>query len=158
MGQVAFQGFHGRRMTAWSSCPPSLAYRRRDRGRSGSRGMQDPNSSAPRRRLRAAAIVVVLAFGVSPAEARTWSCDNHLIAIGDSAARVLARCGEPIFKSLSTEISTVLLATGEEFCGEEAQSRDLYRCPLIGRRERGSTLLTRPHSTAAVAGAAVLGR
>jgi len=32
-------------------------------------------------------------------------------------------------------------------CGEEAQSRDLYRCPLIGRRERGSTPLTRPHST-----------
>jgi len=32
-------------------------------------------------------------------------------------------------------------------CGEEAQSRDLYICPLIGRRERGSTLLTRPHSS-----------
>ncbi|MBM4247491.1 MAG: beta-lactamase family protein, partial [Deltaproteobacteria bacterium] len=34
-------------------------------------------------------------------------------------------------------------------CGEEAQSRDLYICPLIGRRERGSTPLTRPHSTGA---------
>jgi len=36
----------------------------------------------------------------------------------------------------------------DRFGGEEAQSRDLYICPLIGRRERGSTLLTRPHSTA----------
>ncbi|MBM4246020.1 MAG: hypothetical protein FJ148_19840 [Deltaproteobacteria bacterium] len=36
--------------------------------------------------------------------------------------------------------------------GEEAQSRDLYICPLVGRRERGSTPLTRPHGTASPPG------
>ena len=67
---------------------------------------------APRHRRRDAVlagllILLSIAFlAPEPADA-TWRCGSRLVAIGDSAGRVLARCGEPTYRNVSTELVTL---------------------------------------------------
>jgi hypothetical protein len=63
--------------------------------------------------LRILALVAALSLAASPAEA-TWRCGARLVAIGDSASRVLSRCGEPSYRSDSTEIVSLLVAPDEQ--------------------------------------------
>src|SRR5262245_61814102 len=54
-------------------------------------------------------VVPALGFGHS-----TWRSGNRLVATGASFGEVLFRCGDPDFRSVSTEVVTVRLASGFE--------------------------------------------
>jgi hypothetical protein len=74
---------------------------------------------SPRRiGVRAAALLLaIFLLGTGPALGfghSTWRCGNRLVATGDSFGEVLFRCGDPDFRSVSTEVVTVRLASGFE--------------------------------------------
>jgi hypothetical protein len=74
--------------------------------------------SSSRGRLRAGRgplLAVVLAVAcLAPVRAEaTWRCGSRLVAIGDSASRVLSRCGAPSHRSVATELVTVPVGIAE---------------------------------------------
>lgn len=44
----------------------------------------------------------------------TWRCGSRLVATGDSASRVLSRCGDPAYVNTSAELVTFRLVSGIE--------------------------------------------
>ncbi len=72
------------------------------------------------RPLAAAATLAILAAlaTVTPAARAsgysTWRCGARLIATGDSASRVLSRCGDPSYVTTSAELVTFRLVSGIE--------------------------------------------
>jgi hypothetical protein len=75
------------------------------------------------RSTRSLAVVATLAFlvalapGVPAARASgysTWRCGSRLVATGDSASRVLSRCGDPAYVQTSAELVTFRLVSGIE--------------------------------------------
>jgi len=76
-----------------------------------------------RRSTRSLAAVATLAFLVALASVvpaarasgySTWRCGSRLIATGDSASRVLSRCGDPAYVTTSAELVTFRLVSGLE--------------------------------------------
>jgi hypothetical protein len=66
--------------------------------------------------LTALAILVMLAAAASAHASfySTWRCGSRLVATGDSASRVLSRCGNPAYVQTSAELVTFRLVSGIE--------------------------------------------
>jgi hypothetical protein len=77
-------------------------------------GSSFPLRSAARRALFLAAALLLAAAPAAGFGRSTWRCGNRLVATGDSFGEVLFRCGEPAFRSVSTEVVTFRLASGFE--------------------------------------------
>lgn len=55
----------------------------------------------------ALAAAILLGGLAQPCAASTWRCGSRLVALGDSVAKVLSRCGEPSARTESLEAVTV---------------------------------------------------
>jgi len=65
-------------------------------------------------RIAAAALGLMLALGATPAVASsTWRCGSRLVAVGDSIVHVLARCGEPTWRNVSSQVLVTDLPGGQ---------------------------------------------
>jgi hypothetical protein len=74
--------------------------------------------------LVTAAIALVTA---SPAQAETFRCGSKLIQEGDTAGKVLDRCGEPGNKQVITEPVRAVNASGYAFATGATMTYEIWR-------------------------------